>query len=85
MTGFTASLLWMMFVHSKESVILKVCQLIFGVPTLSPQGSMLEFVDPIIVALPLAIIATIVGQMLSVKKQFDKTHVDACFEGLKEK
>ncbi len=81
-TGFAASALWMMFIHSKESVVLKVCDLIFGVPTLSPAGSMLEFVDPIIVALPLAVITTIVTQIITRKKQYSEQHIQECFKGV---
>ena len=72
----------MMFIHSKESVVLKVCDLIFGVPTLSPAGSMLEFVDPIIIALPLAVVATVVVQILTRKNQYSDEHLQECFKGI---
>ncbi|MDD5016790.1 MAG: sodium/solute symporter [Eubacteriales bacterium] len=82
--GFSSSLLWMMFVHSKESAVLKVCNLIFGVNTLSAEGSMLQYVDPIIISLSLSIIVTIIVQIFS-KKQFGNEHIEKCFEGMKKK
>ena len=82
--GFSSSLLWMMFVHSKESSLIKLCELIFGVPTLSPAGSMLEFVDPLIIALPIAVIVTVVVQIAS-KKRIEAEHIDKCFHGVAQK
>jgi len=80
--GFSTSLLWMMFVHSKESVVLKVCELIFGKPTLSAPESMLQFVDPLIISLSVSIIVIIVVQLIS-KKKLDKKLVNTSFEGIK--
>ena len=82
LSGFGSSVLWMMFVHSKESVVLKVCQAIFGRPTLSPEGSMLQFVDPIVIALTLSIVVTaIVG--IATKSKYEQSHIDDCFNGIK--
>lgn len=80
--GCSSSLLWMIFVHSKESSLIKLCEWIFGVPTLSPPGSMLEFVDPLIIALPIAIIATVIAQIIS-KRRLEEAHVDKCFHGFR--
>jgi SSS family solute:Na+ symporter len=82
LAGFGSSVLWMMFVHSKESVVLKVCQAIFGRPTLSPEGSMLEFVDPIVIALTLSIIVTVIVA-LATKSKYEQSHIDECFNGIK--
>ncbi len=82
--GFSSSLLWMMFVHSKESSVIKLCELIFGVPTLSPPGSMLEFVDPLIIALPIAVIVTVIVQIAG-KKRIEAAHIDKCFSGMTQK
>jgi SSS family solute:Na+ symporter len=82
--GSASSLLWMMFIHTKEASVLKICEWIFGVPTLSPAGSMLEFVDPLIVALPIAVIATVVAQIIS-KKRLEAAHIDDAFHGVKTK
>ena len=82
LSGFGTSLLWMMFVHSKESVVLKVCQAIFGKPTLAPEGTMVEFVDPIVIALTISIIVTIVVGLLT-KAKYDKAHLNKCFNNIK--
>ena len=82
--GFTVSLLWMLFIHSKESSLIGLCNVMFGVPTLSPAGSVLEFVDPLIVALPVSIIASIIGQLAS-KKKPEAVHIDKCFHGVAQK
>ncbi len=79
--GFCSSLLWMVFVHSKESAVIKLCELIFGVPTLSPAGSVLEFVDPLIIALPISVLVTIIVQLVS-KKRYQQEHIEKCFSGV---
>ncbi|MCK5129547.1 MAG: sodium:solute symporter family protein [Clostridiales bacterium] len=80
-SGFGASLLWMMFFHSKESVVLKACQAIFGKPTLAPEGTMIQFVDPIVIALTLSILVTVIVG-LATKSKYEQKHIDECFEGI---
>lgn len=82
MSGFCSSLLWMMFVHSKESVVLKICQAMFGKATLSPEGSMMQFVDPLVISLSLSIIVLIVVQLLT-KSKNDEEHIALSFKGIK--
>ncbi len=82
--GSAASLLWMMFMHAKEATVLKVCEWLFGVPTLAPAGSNLDVVDPLIVGLPIAIIATVIAQIIS-KRRIEEKHLDLCFHGMKTK
>jgi len=79
-SGFSVSLLWMMFFHSKESVVLKVCELIFKKPMLVESG-MLQFVDPIIIALSTSILVTIIVASAT-KSKFDDKHIEACFKGI---
>jgi len=80
--GFSSSLLWMLFFHTKESAVLKLSELIFGVPTLAPEGTLLGFVDPLIISLSLSILVTIIVQIAS-KKRLAADHVDKCFHGVK--
>jgi solute:Na+ symporter, SSS family len=82
--GFTSSLLWMTFVHAKEATVIKLCELLFGVPTLSPADSMLQFVDPLIMALPISVLVTIIVQLAG-KKRLDQEHIDKCFSGIMQK
>jgi SSS family solute:Na+ symporter len=81
MSGFGVSALWMLFIHSKESKVLMLCQALFGKPTIAPEGTMLAVVDPIVVALTTSIIVTIVVHLCT-KSKFSKEHVDNCFDGI---
>jgi SSS family solute:Na+ symporter len=82
--GFTVSLLWMLFIHSKESSLIGLCNALFGAATLSPETSILQYVDPLSVALPASIIASVIGQLASRKKP-ESAHIDACFRGVARK
>lgn len=82
LTGFCSSMLWMMFIHTKESSVLKVSQLLFGKDTLAAAGSMVQFVDPLIVSLSLSIIVTIVVQLINKPKEEDD-HIKKCFHKVK--
>lgn len=82
MAGFITSVLWMMFIHTKESAVLKVSSLLFGKDTLVPAGSNLSVVDPIIVSLTVSILVTIVVAFMTQPK-FGKKHIDICFNGIK--
>lgn len=79
-TGFLVSAFWLFFVHIKESEPLLLSKAIFGVPSIA-QGTIWTVVDPLIVALPLAIIATIIGNIVGNKLPDD--HLDHCFHGVK--
>ena len=80
--GFSSSLLWMLFVHVDESSKLLLSKALFGVNTLAPEGTMLAFVDPLIVSLPISVLVTIIVQLLS-KKKLEAAHVNKCFIGIK--
>ena len=56
--GTIVSIFWYVFVHASEAVPFGICKLIFGVPTLLTGTWM--FVNPILIATPLAILAAIV-------------------------
>jgi Na+/proline symporter len=62
--GLVVSLFWYVFVHASEAIPFKICNLIFGVPTLL-TGTW-TFVNPILIATPLAIIVAI---LVSLKTQ----------------
>ncbi|MBN2853762.1 MAG: sodium:solute symporter family protein [Clostridia bacterium] len=81
MSGFTSSMLWMMFVHSKESAVLKICDLIFGKTTIAPAGTIVSYIDPIVISLSLSIVVTVVASLIT-KSKFEKEHIDECFEGV---
>jgi SSS family solute:Na+ symporter len=77
-TGLTAAAFWILFVHAKESAPLGLCKLLFGVPSLAGTASKLQFVDPIVVALPLSIVVTIVVSIMT--KPPTEEHLAKCFK-----
>ncbi len=79
--GLFVSAFWLFFVHIKESEPLLLCNAIFKVPSLA-QGTLWTVVDPLVVALPLAIIATLIGNMFG--KIPPAEHLDQCFHGAKK-
>lgn len=81
MSGFTSSMLWMMFVHGKESKVLMISNLIFGKATIAPAGTIIAFIDPIVISLTLSIIVTLVVGLIS-KHKYEKEHIEECFEGI---
>lgn len=81
-SGFSSSLLWMMFVHTKESSVLKICDAIFGKPTIVPSGNLLSVVDPIIISLTLSALVTIIVGLIK-KREMRAAHIDKCFNGIK--
>ncbi|NLV67574.1 MAG: sodium:solute symporter family protein [Spirochaetes bacterium] len=73
-TGLGAALFWMLFVYSKIAVPLGLCNIIFGVPTISAK---IQFVDPIVAALPVSIIVTFIVTMTTRPPSED--HIRKCF------
>lgn len=78
-TGTIVTALWYLFIHKAEAVPLGVCKALFGQDVLVSQMPW-PVVDPIVVALPLAMLVT-VGVSL-VTKPMDEKHLDQCFRGL---
>jgi len=80
LSGVVVSLFWLFFIHTKESQSLLVCKALFGVDSLA-AGSKWEFVDPLIVALPISILVTIIAGFFG--KQLPEEHINKCFQGIK--
>jgi SSS family solute:Na+ symporter len=74
--GFSASAIWLLFFHAKESSVLGISQLIFGKAAL--LGFPWTVIDPMFIALPVSIILTIVVSMKS--EPFSQEHLDKCFK-----
>jgi len=82
LTGFGASAFWLVFVKAKEAGAIGLVQKFTGgKPSILADYPNWPEVDPIVVALPLAIIVVIVVSMLT--KPMDRAHVDYCFGGTK--
>lgn len=62
-SGFTVSILLMLFVHAKESAALGICQALFGKPALLPYPW--TFVDPILISLPISAIVLVTVSLLT--------------------
>lgn len=78
-TGTLTSLLWIFFVHIKESKSLMLCKALFGVDSLAGD-TLWAVVDPLVVALPLSILATLLGNTLGEK--ISVRHLAQCFRGI---
>lgn len=82
--GFAISMLWLLFVHKKEAAAVGLCQFLFGKTTLvsdAPAGSVLwslQWVDPNVVALPLALCIAFGVSLLS--RQPEEKHITLCWE-----
>lgn len=82
-TGFTVGVIWIFFVHEKEASSLQLCQLIFGKTSIVKDTafSVFTMIDPVVVALPSSIIATIVVGIAS-KSKLSGEHIEHCFNGI---
>lgn len=78
LSGLTVSLLIALFVFEKVSKPLGLCQYFFGVPSLG-AGMPLKDVDPLIYAVPVSLLFTLVVSCFS--KRPDAAHLAACFPG----
>ena len=80
LSGFSVSMLWMIFVHSKESVVFKISQLLFNKPYLF--DSKIQFVDPILISLSVSAIVALTLTLMQ-KSDSNDSHIEQCFEGIK--
>ena len=80
LTGTLVTVFWYLFVHKAEAVPLGISKMLLGRDLLVAQMPW-PVVDPILVALPLAMIATIVVSLFT--KRIDKEHLEECFKGMK--
>lgn len=78
--GSASSILWMLFVHEAESAKITLCKAIFGVDTLA-RDSLWRMVDPILIALPISILVTVLVGIFA-KKESDDRHIEAVFKGI---
>lgn len=82
LTGFIVTAFWLLLVKSKEAAALGLVQKITGGDTSILAGKPnWDWVDPICIAFPIAIIVAIVVSLMTKPPQ--KEHVGKCFEGIK--
>lgn len=86
--GFAVSALWLLFVKTKEAQTLLLCKALTGKDSLAndlqnalggwlPKWIVIGEVDPIVVALPVSLLLTVVVSCFS--RKFSTFHVDDCF------
>ncbi|MGB9937992.1 MAG: sodium:solute symporter family protein [Methanobacterium sp.] len=78
--GSLVSLFWIVFGFKKSAEALGICNALTGKAVLITSNPW-PTVDPIIIALPLAIMATIIVTLAT--KPMNKEHLDKCFQGMK--
>jgi SSS family solute:Na+ symporter len=83
LTGFLVSALWSVFVNGKTAAGLGICKALTGKDTIvsaafSPTWTV---VDPLVVALPLSILAAVVVSLVT--RPMDKAYVDYVYGGPK--
>jgi SSS family solute:Na+ symporter len=83
LTGFLVSALWSVFVNAKTAAGLGICKALTGKDTIvsaafSPTWTV---VDPLVVALPLSILAAVVVSLVT--RPMDKAYVDYVYGGPK--
>jgi len=78
-TGTFVTVFWYLFMHKSESAPLGIAKMLLGREVLVTQMPW-PVVDPLIVALPLAVIATIAVSLMT--KPPKKEHLEECFKGI---
>lgn len=78
LTGFFAWGLWVLFVHEKESAALGLCMALFGKTSLA-AGTNWAVVDPLVIALPLSAVVTVVVSLAT--RPIAENVLNRCFGG----
>lgn len=80
LTGTFVTVLWYLFIHKAEAVPLGISKMLLDRDLLVADMPW-PVVDPIMVALPLAALVTVVVSLIT--KRMDRGHLEDCFRGLK--
>lgn len=79
-TGTAVTVFWYLFIHKAEAVPLGICKTLFGRDVLVASMPW-PVVDPILIALPMAILATVIVSLMT--KGPKEKHLAECFRGVK--
>ncbi len=79
--GFAVSLFWMCFVHSSTATALGICSALLDKASLFDKTCRWSYVDPIIVALTISAITTII-LTFTLRQDLDQKHLDQTFNGI---
>ena len=80
MVGTLISLFWLVFEYKKSAEALGIAKAITGSAMIISRYPW-PTVDPIVIALPIAFVVTVVVSLLT--KKPSKEHMEKCFEGSK--
>ncbi|MDD1722855.1 MAG: sodium:solute symporter family protein, partial [Methanothrix sp.] len=80
LTGTLVTVFWYVFIHKAEAVPLGISKMILGRDLLIAEMPW-PVVDPILVALPLALIATLAVSLIT--RRPEERHLKDCFKGIK--
>jgi len=76
--GTVVSLFWLIFFYGKTAEGLGICKVLTGQTMLLPVVPW-PTIDPLIVAVPISLILTVVVSLLT--KPMDQDHIDKCYDG----
>ena len=79
-TGTFVTVFWYLFIHKAEAVPLGICKMLFGQDVLIAVMPW-PVVDPILVALPLALLVTVAVSLIT--KKPSERHLEVCFKGIR--
>lgn len=79
-TGTFVTVFWYLFIHKSEAAPLGISKMLLGRDVLVTQMPW-PVVDPIIVALPLAVLVTVIVSLMT--KPLNDKHLDECFKGVR--
>lgn len=74
-TGFTTSVLMLLFTHQKEAAALGLCRLLFGRDVLF--GMPWPFVDPLLIAMPVGLLVMVTVSLPT--RPYAQSHLERCF------
>lgn len=80
LTGTFLTVFWYLFIHKAEAVPLGICKMLLGRDVLITQMPW-PVVDPIVVALPVAMLVTIAVSLGT--KKMNENHLEECFKGIR--
>lgn len=80
LTGTFLTIFWYLFIHKAEAVPLGICKMLLGRDVLITQMPW-PVVDPIVVALPVAMLVTIAVSLVT--RKMNEKHLDECFKGVR--
>lgn len=89
-SGFSASILWMVFFHTKEASVFGLVNAMLGSPDAAvhslSSNMIVQNLDPLFVALPISVIVTVVVQLATKnKKPLNSELVEMSFDGVGKK